>query len=84
MPATDRHLFDDPRPSETGVRHIPVSEFESVRLLEQSARRGSVSLAFGTGGVALIWDLTRPMPWSVRALGLMRGILNENTEGLGI
>jgi hypothetical protein len=63
------------------VELIPLSEGELAVLVCQGHR---IECAFGTGGVALIWDREKPIPSSVRALGLMRGVLNENMDGAGI
>lgn len=36
------------------------------------------------GRCSLIWKKGTEMPEAVKLLGLMRGILNENTDGAGI
>ena len=63
------------------IELIPVSEDELVKLIKDGRM---VSLAFGTGGAALEWDTEGPTPWYITAIGLMRGVLNENCEGAGI
>ena len=64
---------------------FPLTEAEGVKLLKWAAVSGEfVDFAFGTGGIALIWRESCPMPEAVKQLGLMRGVFNENTEGSGI
>jgi hypothetical protein len=63
------------------MEYVPVSEIEMVALME---RFESVSFAFGSGGAALKWEKGTPMPDTVRHVGLMRGVLNQNTDGAGI
>jgi hypothetical protein len=69
-------------PMVASKRHlIPISEQETVELIQYGI---VVSAAFGTGGMALIWEEGKPVPESVRMLALMRGISNENMDGTGI
>ena len=63
---------------------VPVTEVELAQLIRQSVCGRQVNLAFGTGGVALMWKHDDPMPWCVELLGRMRGVLNENCQGAGI
>lgn len=60
---------------------IPVTEKETSELVRKC---GTVQLAFGTGGAALVWNDGEPMPTAVFHLGLMRGVLNQNMDGAGI
>lgn len=65
--------------------HLEISEVEMVKLLRGLAEGGHVlSCGFGIGWTALDWEKGTPMPESVRQLGLLRGILNENMSGAGI
>jgi hypothetical protein len=63
------------------THRIPITEKETTELIRQGL---AVNLAFGPGGVALIWEKGTMMPPAVRHLGLMRGVLNENVDGAGI
>lgn len=60
---------------------IPISSEEAVALV---VRGHYVEAAFGTGGMALKWRAGEPMPRTVKVVGLMRGLLNENMHGAGI
>lgn len=66
---------------ETNIRLIPITENELCELLKNGF---FVDVAFGTGGVALRWDITTKMPDAIKQLGLMRGVLNKNMGGDGI
>ena len=66
----------------TPVRKLfPVSEEELADLMRNCE---VVQCTFGPGGVALEWLHGHPMPAAVKRLGLMRGVLNRNTDGDGI
>ncbi len=69
----------------TKTHLIPVTEAELVALTNKTVENGQpLDIAFGTGGCALRWSEGKPMPWYVEALGVMRGVLNENCDGAGI
>ncbi len=69
----------------TKTRLIPVTEAELVALTYKAVGNWKpLDIAFGTGGCALRWPDGEPMPWYVEALGMMRGVLNENCDGAGI
>lgn len=59
---------------------IPVTEEEMVKLM----LHGPVTFAFGPGWAGLQCRKDQPLPESVRYLGLLRGVTNENTHGAGI
>lgn len=60
---------------------IVLNDDEMVKLIQMGHQ---VEAAFGPGWVALKWKVGEPMPETVQALGLMRGVLNENMYGAGI
>ncbi len=60
---------------------IPITEAESVAIIKAGY---VLRAAFGTGGVALIWEDDEPKPNCVRYLERLRGIATENMSGLGI
>lgn len=60
---------------------FPVTEAEMVAIMKAHYH---LTAAFGTGGVALIWNEDEPMPGCVQYLMLLRGISNENMDGAGI
>ncbi len=64
------------------VELFPVNGAELADLIRHASR--PLDIAFGTGGAALRWDTSQPMPWYIERLGLLRGVLNENTNGAGI
>lgn len=62
-----------------------VTEAELVKLIHMAADNGmTVSMAFGPGWSDLTWTDGEPMPKAVKCLLMMRGVLNENTDGAGI
>jgi hypothetical protein len=65
----------------TENHRIEVTEDELAALLRSV---GYVDLEFGPGWSSLVWRKGEEMPAAVRHLGLMRGVLNENTDGAGI
>jgi hypothetical protein len=67
------------------TEYFPTTHEELVSLIEKSIDQDEpLSSTFGVRGGQLIWRKGTPMPWYVRELGLMRGVLNENMEGAGI
>lgn len=72
-----------PEPSGTGGvatrKLIPLSEVETAKLIRASIGKSPLSMAFGSGGVALQGD---EAPWAVALLREWRGV--DFTQGAGI
>ncbi len=67
----------------TEDHYIKVTEKELASLIRRSIGK-PIDIAFGIGGTALKWTKGEKMPWYVKKLGLMRGVMNENMNGAGI
>jgi hypothetical protein len=78
MTAAEEELFTT---TPTTDRRIPLTEEESVALVRH---HGRLSASFGPSGVWLNWRAGQPMPPQVRAVGMMRGVLNRGLAGEGI
>lgn len=65
---------------------IPLVDGELEKLMYASIDGGfAIDTTLGYHGrCSLIWKKGQEMPKAVELLGLMRGVLNENTNGAGI
>ena len=66
------------------IELLPLQTGDLSYLIRTLPSRTHIDLAFGIGWVSLKYDTSQPMTPAVRALGLLRGVLNENLDGGGI